>query len=315
MCCADQLNPHWRSGRSAASAVYYQPQPLFSCISKRSKSVGCLTYLLRCEVGVTSHHRLGFPRAQLLQLARCACHQVPGRPNIPPASRMREFLPLLVMRAWRPGSQGSARWHSNRTFRVSDEMNWVEIVWIMMFAASLMLGVIHLFVWLKQRSQYAHLLFFVLAVSAAAFGAFELAMMQAADHPPTTPPRCAGLTCRSPWSCCRLSGSCISISTRAGSGSPTRSPGFGWSRSALNFADRRQHQLSRDHRAGPGDALGRRRRLRAGRCRESVGDRAPGRQPAARRVRRRCFHHALASRRSRRAPPRGRRRRQSRSLH
>ena len=28
--------------------------------------------------------------------------------------------------------------------------------------ASLMLGVVHLFVWQKQRSQYAHLLFFVL---------------------------------------------------------------------------------------------------------------------------------------------------------
>jgi hypothetical protein len=58
-------------------------------------------------------------------------------------------------------------------------MNWVEIAWTMMIAASLMLGVVHLFVWQKQRSQYAHLLFFVLAVSAAAYGAFELARMQA----------------------------------------------------------------------------------------------------------------------------------------
>ena len=64
-------------------------------------------------------------------------------------------------------------------FRVSDEMNWVEITWTMMIAASLMLGVVHLFVWRKQRSQYAHLLFFVLAVSAAAYGAFELARMRA----------------------------------------------------------------------------------------------------------------------------------------
>jgi len=59
-------------------------------------------------------------------------------------------------------------------------MNWVEIAWTMMIAASLMLGVVHLFVWQKQRSQYAHLLFFVLATSAAAYGAFELARMQAA---------------------------------------------------------------------------------------------------------------------------------------
>ena len=58
-------------------------------------------------------------------------------------------------------------------------MNWVEIAWIVMSAASLTLGVIHLFVWFKQRSQYAHLLFFALAVSATAFGAFELAMMRA----------------------------------------------------------------------------------------------------------------------------------------
>ena len=48
-----------------------------------------------------------------------------------------------------------------------------------MSAASLALGVIHLFAWLKQRSQYAHLLFFTLAVAATAFGAFELAMMRA----------------------------------------------------------------------------------------------------------------------------------------
>ena len=56
-------------------------------------------------------------------------------------------------------------------------MNWIEIGWIGMSAASLTLGVVHLFVWFKQRSQVAHLLFFALAVSATAFGAFELAMM------------------------------------------------------------------------------------------------------------------------------------------
>jgi two-component system sensor kinase FixL len=58
-------------------------------------------------------------------------------------------------------------------------MNWVQIAWIMMSAGSLTLGVIHFLVWLKQRAQYAHLLFFALAVSAAAFGAFEMAMMRA----------------------------------------------------------------------------------------------------------------------------------------
>jgi PAS domain S-box-containing protein len=58
-------------------------------------------------------------------------------------------------------------------------MNWVQVAWVMMIAASLMLGVVHLFVWQKQRLQYANLLFFVLAVSAAAYGAYELARMQA----------------------------------------------------------------------------------------------------------------------------------------
>jgi two-component system, LuxR family, sensor kinase FixL len=70
-------------------------------------------------------------------------------------------------------------WRANRTFYVSDAMNWVEVAWTMMIAASLMLGIVHLFVWQKQRSQYAHLLFFVLATSAAAYGAFELARMRA----------------------------------------------------------------------------------------------------------------------------------------
>jgi two-component system sensor kinase FixL len=58
-------------------------------------------------------------------------------------------------------------------------MSWVEIVWIVMSAACLTLGVIHLFVWFKQRSDYAHLLFFALAISATAFGVCELAMMRA----------------------------------------------------------------------------------------------------------------------------------------
>lgn len=60
-------------------------------------------------------------------------------------------------------------------------MNWIEVIWTMMAAASLTLGVVHLFVWFKQRSDYAHLLFFALACSAATFGAFEMAMVQASS--------------------------------------------------------------------------------------------------------------------------------------
>lgn len=71
------------------------------------------------------------------------------------------------------------RRRANGAFHVSDAMNWVQIAWTMMIAASLMLGVVHLLVWQKERSQYAHLLFCMLATSAAAYGAFELARMQA----------------------------------------------------------------------------------------------------------------------------------------
>jgi PAS domain S-box-containing protein len=60
-----------------------------------------------------------------------------------------------------------------------DAMNWIEIVWIGMSAASLTIGTIHLFVWFEHRSQFAHLLFFTLAASTTAFAVFELAMMQA----------------------------------------------------------------------------------------------------------------------------------------
>jgi two-component system, LuxR family, sensor kinase FixL len=58
-------------------------------------------------------------------------------------------------------------------------MNWVDIAWIGMSAASLTLGLIHLFVWSNHRRQLAHLLFFALALAATVFGGFELAMMQA----------------------------------------------------------------------------------------------------------------------------------------
>jgi PAS domain S-box-containing protein len=59
------------------------------------------------------------------------------------------------------------------------QMNWVEIAWVGMSAASLTLGMIHLFVWFNHRPEHAHLLFFALALAATVFGGFELAMMQA----------------------------------------------------------------------------------------------------------------------------------------
>jgi len=58
-------------------------------------------------------------------------------------------------------------------------MNRVDLAWMAMAAASLTLGLIHLFVWVRQRERLDFLVFFVLAVSAAAWGAFELQMMRA----------------------------------------------------------------------------------------------------------------------------------------
>ena len=57
-------------------------------------------------------------------------------------------------------------------------MSWVVILWSMMAASSLTLAVIHLFVWFRQLGDYSHLLFALLAVSAAVFGGFELVLMQ-----------------------------------------------------------------------------------------------------------------------------------------
>ncbi len=57
--------------------------------------------------------------------------------------------------------------------------NWVDIAWAMMAAASVSFGVIHVFVWHKNRSEHSRLFFFALALSTAVYGAFELAMMRA----------------------------------------------------------------------------------------------------------------------------------------
>lgn len=59
-------------------------------------------------------------------------------------------------------------------------MNAVDLTWKAMASASLTLGLIHLFVWTRQRGQLDFLAFFVLAAAAAAFGVFELQMMRAA---------------------------------------------------------------------------------------------------------------------------------------
>lgn len=67
-------------------------------------------------------------------------------------------------------------------------MNWFDNIYSMMFAASLMLGVIHFSIWLKQRQQPGHLLFSSIAVSVASIAIFEMLMLHA-----TTPQHYATL--------------------------------------------------------------------------------------------------------------------------
>ncbi|MBN8508675.1 MAG: PAS domain S-box protein [Burkholderiales bacterium] len=58
-------------------------------------------------------------------------------------------------------------------------INGVDLAWMAMASASLTLGLIHLFVWTRQRERLDFLVFFVLAAAAAVFGAYELQMMRA----------------------------------------------------------------------------------------------------------------------------------------
>jgi two-component system, LuxR family, sensor kinase FixL len=58
-------------------------------------------------------------------------------------------------------------------------MSWITIVWSMNAAACLTLAGIYFLVWCKQREGWAHLLFSITAVAAAAIAGFELAMMHA----------------------------------------------------------------------------------------------------------------------------------------
>src|SRR5512134_2581915 len=58
-------------------------------------------------------------------------------------------------------------------------MSFVTVIWSMTAAASLMLAVVYLLIWIGQRKQVAHLAFSLMAVGVAAFGGCELAMMYA----------------------------------------------------------------------------------------------------------------------------------------
>src|SRR6266478_9709904 len=58
-------------------------------------------------------------------------------------------------------------------------MSWVTVIWSVGAGACLTLALIHLAVWWKDRSARANLVFAVMAIAVATFGALELVMMRA----------------------------------------------------------------------------------------------------------------------------------------
>ena len=58
-------------------------------------------------------------------------------------------------------------------------MSWVTIVWSMVASACLTLAAMHLLLWTRRRTAWAHLCFSVSAVAVAAYAACELRMMRA----------------------------------------------------------------------------------------------------------------------------------------
>lgn len=60
-------------------------------------------------------------------------------------------------------------------------MDWLTIIWTATTAASLMLAAIHGFVWIRDRSAWASLMFCLMAASTAGMAGCELAMMRISD--------------------------------------------------------------------------------------------------------------------------------------
>src|SRR5437763_15072412 len=58
-------------------------------------------------------------------------------------------------------------------------MSWVTVIWSMCGGACLMLALMHVVVWWKDRTARTNLVFSVMAIAVAAFAALELAMMRA----------------------------------------------------------------------------------------------------------------------------------------
>ena len=172
-----------------------------------------------------------------------------------------------------------------------------------MIAASLMLGVVHLSVWQKQRTQYANLLFFVLAVSAAAYGAYELARLHA-----ETP---ADFASNARWSHVPLAAFVIAI---VGFVRLYFNTGRLWLAYAViglrlaapraEFPDGRQRQFPGNYRTGPICSSLEARSSPGPSAAGIRGQSSPAQQPPAHRVHRRCLRQPLAQGRHRGAPPR-----------
>lgn len=58
-------------------------------------------------------------------------------------------------------------------------MTWVTVIWSMLSASSLTLGMVHFFVWIRDREVVANLLFAIAAVAAAVIALQKLALMRA----------------------------------------------------------------------------------------------------------------------------------------
>jgi two-component system, LuxR family, sensor kinase FixL len=88
----------------------------------------------------------------------------------------------ILVSAAAGGAGTSARCSETPAIILSMSLNWVLIVWSMAGSASLTLAAIHCLAWLKNRAEWANLLFSVAAIGAVAVAGCELRMM-AADTP------------------------------------------------------------------------------------------------------------------------------------
>ena len=74
-------------------------------------------------------------------------------------------------------------------------MSWVTIVWSMVASACLTLAAMHVLIWARRRTAWAHLLFSLAVVGVAGYAGCELRMLRA-ETPRSWASRCGGRMCR-----------------------------------------------------------------------------------------------------------------------